>query len=117
MMNWLDIPGDEMTFEWLAELIGVLESTTGVSESSWIEIKSQRNGPNIAEAIAALANAGGGLVLVGILDDKDSKGEVGIGRIVGVPKDEYEAISSSLAGYFGKEMPEIRTIAVEGNSD
>lgn len=117
VMHWLDIPADEMTYEWLVELIELLESTTGVTESPWIEVKSKRDGPNVAEAVGALANASGGLVIVGLLDDKDSNGAIGAARIVGVPKKEYEAISTSLAAFLANEMPEIRTIALESNPD
>jgi hypothetical protein len=89
-MHWFDIPIEEMTFEWLVNLITSLEASTGVSESPWIEVKSERRGQNIAEAVGALANASGGLVLVGILDQEDSAAAKGADRVVGVPKKEYE---------------------------
>lgn len=111
-MDLLDIATEKMTYAWLCELLETLEQTNGVTESPWIEVKSKRNGPNIAEAVAALANADGGLVLVGVLDDKDANGATGASRIIGVPRNEYENITMSLSTALGHEVPEMRTIAI-----
>jgi len=116
-MDFLDIDAKKMTYSWLCGLLATLEETNGVTESPWIEVKSKRHGPNIAEAVAALANADGGLVLVGVLDEKDAKGATGAERVVGVPRSEYENIIMSLSTALGHEVPEVRTIAIEEKPD
>jgi hypothetical protein len=115
--QWLDIPLEKMTYEWLVKLITVLETSTGITESPWVEVKSQRNGQNVAEAVMALANADGGLVLVGISDDKAKQGHTAIDRIVGIPKRDYEALPLSLSASLRDGMPEIQPIAVPGSEN
>jgi hypothetical protein len=110
--GWLEIPLEEMTYAWLVELLDLLEESTGITESPWIEVKSRRNGLNVAEAVGALANADGGLVLVGILDDHEAAETRGAERIVGVPEKEYESLTMSLMSSLQDELPEIQPIAI-----
>jgi hypothetical protein len=106
-----------MTHEWLCELITSLEDANGFIESSWIEFKSEMNNVNVAEAVGALANADGGLVIVGVLDAKHAKAKRGGERVVGLPHVALEKITSSLLSAFGRATPEVRTIPVAGNPD
>ena len=105
-----------MTYDWLVDLLDVLESSSGVTESPWIEVKSRRDGPNVAEAVGSLANADGGIVLVGVLDASDAKGARAADRIVGVPAREYENLTMSLRSSLEDGVPEIVPIAIPNES-
>lgn len=80
------------------------------TESLTFEAKERRNGANVAEAVAALSNTDGGIVLVGVRD----KGAVGEARIVGVPGGEHDALVGSLHSYIPEAMPEVIPVAVPG---
>ncbi len=116
MNNWLEVPRESMTYDWLVDLLDVLESSSGVTESPWIEVKSRRDGPNVAEAVGSLANADGGIVLVGVLDASDAKGARAADRIVGVPAREYENLTMSLRSSLEDGVPEIVPIAIPNES-
>jgi hypothetical protein len=56
------------------------------TESTTLEFKRERTGFKIAEAVCAMANTEGGLILVGIDEDNPSE-------MPGVPRSEYESVS------------------------
>ena len=68
------------------------EEQNAFSESVTFEAKEKKDRNNVADAVAALSNTDGGIVLVGV-KDKDAVGE---DRIVGVPKAEHDALAGSL---------------------
>jgi Schlafen, AlbA_2 len=80
------------------------------SESLTFEVKEKRDKSNVAEAVAALSNTDGGVILVGV-KDKDATGE---DRIAGVPKSEHDAVASNLHALIPEAMPEIIPVAIPG---
>jgi hypothetical protein len=86
------------------------EGTNLFAESLTFEVKEKLNKGNIADAVAALSNSDGGVVLVGV-KDKDTTGE---DRIVGVPKSEHDAVASNLHALIPEAMPEIIPVAIPG---
>jgi hypothetical protein len=72
-------PASGVTYELVRQFVLDAEVQNLFSESLTFEAKEKRAGTNVAEAVAALGNTDGGIVLVGV-KDKDAAGE---GRIVG----------------------------------
>jgi hypothetical protein len=75
------------------------------------EAKEKRSGTNVVEAVAALCNTDGGIVLVGV-KDQDAAGE---GRIVGVPWREHDVLVSQLHSLIPAAMPQVIPVARPGS--
>ena len=108
-------PGDlytaiEVDYELVKAFVLNAEAANLFSESLTFEAKEKRDKSNVAEAVAALGNTDGGVVLVGV-KDKDATGE---DRIVGVPKAEHDAVASNLHALIPAAMPEIIPVAIPG---
>ena len=103
-------PASEVDYELVRAFVLNAEAANLFSESPTFEAKEKRNGSNVAEAVAALSNADGGVILVGV-KDKDATGE---DRIVGVPKSEHDALASYLHAFIPEAMPEIIPVAMPG---
>ena len=103
-------PASEVDYELVKAFVLNAEAANLFSESLTFEAKEKRDKSNVAEAVAALGNTDGGVVLVGV-KDKDATGE---DRIVGVPKAEHDAVASNLHALIPEAMPEIITVAIPG---
>jgi hypothetical protein len=103
-------PPSEIDYELVRDFVLSAEDANLFSESLTFEAKEKLHKGNVAEAVAALGNTDGGLVLVGV-KDKDATGE---DRIVGVPKAEHDAVASDLHALIPEAMPEIIPVAVPG---
>ena len=103
-------PASEVTYEVVRQFVLDAEAQNAFTESVTFEAKEKKSGTNVAEAVAALANTDGGIVLVGV-KDKDATGE---DRIVGVPKGEHDSLASSLHHVIPQAMPEIIPVAMPG---
>jgi hypothetical protein len=108
-------PGDLYTalaskvdYELVRAFVLNAEEASLFSESPTFEAKEKRDKGNVAEAVAALSNTDGGVILVGV-KDKDATGE---DRIVGVPKSEHDALASNLHALLPEAMPEIIPVAM-----
>jgi hypothetical protein len=103
-------PADAVDYELVKVFMLSAEEADLFSESLTFEAKEKRSGSNVAEAVAALSNTDGGVILVGV-KDKDATGEA---RLVGVPKSEHDALASSLHALIPEAMPEIIPVAMPG---
>lgn len=103
-------PAIEVDYELVKAFVLNAEAANLFSESLTFEAKQKRDKSNVAEAVAALSNTDGGVILVGV-KDKDATGE---GRIVGVPKSEHDAVASNLHALIPEAMPEIIAVAIPG---
>lgn len=101
-------PASGVDYELVRAFVLSAEETGLFSESMTFEAKEKRSGTNVAEAVAALSNSDGGVVLVGV-KDKDATGE---GRLVGVPKSEHDALARYLHDVIPEAMPEIISVAI-----
>lgn len=61
---------EDFTAELLESFLATQRLNRGDIESMTVEVKRRRHGTNVADAICALANTAGGLVIVGV-DEKD----------------------------------------------
>lgn len=104
-------PAGEIDYELVTTFVLNAERASLFSESLTFEAKEKLHKSNIAEAVAALGNADGGIVLVGV-KDKDA---TGIDRIVGVPKSEHDAVASNLHQLIPEAIPEIIPVAIPGS--
>jgi hypothetical protein len=104
------VPAGEVDYELVKAFVLSAEEADLFSESLTFEAKEKRDKNNVAEAVAALSNTDGGIVLVGV-KDKDATGEA---RIVGVPKSDHDALASNLHALIPGAMPEIIPVAVPG---
>jgi hypothetical protein len=100
-------PASGVDYELVRAFVLSAEDADLFSESLTFEAKERRNGSNVAEAVAALSNTDGGIVLVGVRD----KGAMGEDRLVGVPKSEHDALANSLHAVIPEAMPEIIPVA------
>jgi hypothetical protein len=66
-------PASEVDYELVKAFVLSAEEADLFSESLAFEAKEKRSGSNVAEAVAALSNTDGGVVLVGV-KDKDATG-------------------------------------------
>jgi hypothetical protein len=80
------------------------------TESVTFEAKEKRSGTNVVEAVAALSNTDGGIVLVGV-KDQDATGEA---RITGVPQREHDVLVSQLHSLIPAAMPQVIPVAKPG---
>lgn len=103
-------PAGEVDYELVRDFVVSAEAASLFSESLTLEVKEKLSKGNVAEAVAALGNTDGGIVLVGV-KDKDAAGE---DRIVGVPKAEHDSVASSLHSLIPEAMPEIIPVAIPG---
>ena len=117
MNEWFDIPRENLNYQWLVDLLEVLDSTTGITESPWIEVKSRRDGPNVAEAVGSLANADGGIVIVGVLRRERRQGHTACGTDCRSTRPEYDNITMSLRSSLEDDLPDIVPIAIPHNPD
>jgi hypothetical protein len=101
-------PASKVDYELVRAFVLNAEEASLFSESATFEAKEKRDKGNVAEAVAALSNTDGGVVLVGV-KDKDATGE---DRIVGVPKSEHDALASNLHALLPEAMPEIIPVAM-----
>ena len=101
-------PESSIDFGVVRQFVLDAEDTHMFTESLTFEAKERRDGRNIAEAVAALSNADGGVVLVGV-KDKDAVGEE---RIVGVPQKEHDSIVSNLQSLIPTAMPEVIPVKI-----
>jgi hypothetical protein len=104
-------PAGEIDYELVRDFVVSAEEASLFSESLTFEVKEKLSKGNVAEAVAALGNTDGGVVLVGV-KDKDATGE---DRIVGVLKAEHDAVASSLHALIPEAMPEIIPVAIPGS--
>jgi hypothetical protein len=98
-------------YELVRDFVLSAEQASLFSESLTFEVKERLHKGNVAEAVAALGNTDGGVVLVGV-KDKDATGE---DRILGVPKSEHDAVASNLHALIPEAMPEIIPVAIPGS--
>lgn len=63
------LPADDVTFDVLDQFLDEVRAQRLFTESMTVELKSRRNGTNVAKAVTALANTSGGLVIVGVNED------------------------------------------------
>ena len=103
-------PASKVDYELVRAFVLNAEEASLFSESPTFEAKEKRDKGNIAEAVAALSNTDGGVILVGV-KDKDATGE---DRIVGVPKSEHDALANNLHALIPGAMPEIVPVAMPG---
>jgi hypothetical protein len=101
-------PASKVDYELVRAFVLNAEDASLFSESPTFEAKEKRDKGNVAEAVAALSNTDGGVILVGV-KDKDATGE---DRIVGVPKSEHDALASNLHALIPEAMPEIIPVAM-----
>jgi Putative DNA-binding domain len=102
-MDLYSAPESEFTYELVRDFVLEAERADLFSESLTFEAKERRERNNVAEAVAALANTDGGVVLVGVKD----KGAAGEQRIVGVGPGEHDSLSSYLHQVIPEVKPEI----------
>jgi hypothetical protein len=93
-----ELPAAEITYAVLTRFVVAAEDANALAESRELELKEKRDKNNISEAVAALANTAGGVVLVGVAEDKR-----GIDRLVGVPLKENDSISVHLRDVLGAD--------------
>jgi predicted HTH transcriptional regulator len=72
-------PAANIDFDLVREFVLDAEATNMFTESLTFEAKERRDGNNVVDAVAALSNTDGGIVLVGVRD----KDAVGADRLVG----------------------------------
>jgi len=78
-----------------------------LTENLTVELKAKRDKYNVAEAVCALANTEGGLILLGV-DERD------VPAMAGVPPEERDAIVRQLTATLEPAfMPEITTVTAD----
>lgn len=106
-------PASDIDYGLVRAFVLSAEAADLFSESLTFEAKEKRSGSNVAEAVAALSNTDGGIILVGV-KDKDATGE---DRIVGVAKPDHDALASNLHSLIPEAMPEIIPVAMPGGQN
>lgn len=105
------VPTAEVDYALVRQFVLDAEAADGFTESLTFEAKEKRNGTNIVEAVGALSNTDGGIVLVGV-KDKDAVGE---DRIVGVPQAEHDALVTQMRNVIPHAIPEVIAVAKPGS--
>jgi Schlafen, AlbA_2 len=102
-----DVPASDVTYELIEGFVNDALEANLLTESMTLELKRRRSGTNVAEAVAALANSDGGIVLVGV----DEKGSDIRERLVGVPPDEHDRLIGHLQILLDP-LPEVIPVAI-----
>lgn len=102
-----DLPADAIDYSAVLQFVLDAEAANLLTESLTLEIKSRRQGHNVVEAVAALSNTDGGIVLVGVAEDAQ-----GADRLTGVPQAEHDRLSSQLHSLIPTAMPEIVAVRI-----
>lgn len=103
-------PSTEVGYDLVRQFVLDAEAADLFTESLTFEAKERRSGTNVVDAVSALSNTDGGIVLVGVRD----KGSSGEARIVGVPQPEHDALVNQLRSLIPNAMPEIIPVAKPG---
>lgn len=101
-------PSDGIDFDLVRQFVLDAEEANLFSESLTFEAKERRDRNNVVEAVAALRNTDGGIVLVGV-KDKDASSDR---RIVGVPRAEHDRLVRQLHNLIPTAMPEIVPVRI-----
>jgi hypothetical protein len=102
-------PLAEIRYDDLRDFVLSLEQADALTESAVLELKRERNGKNVVDAVAAMYNTDGGLVLVGV--DEKGRGEA---RFVGVPAGTLDEIVNQLSALLDPRglVPDIANVAL-----
>lgn len=100
------LPAQRIDFAAVRTFVLEAEASDALTESTVLELKEKRDGRNIVDAVAALANTDGGIVLVGISDKS-----LGDSRFVGVPPTEHDRLVGQLRSLIPDYMPEVIPVA------
>ena len=113
MTDLYSAPAAEIDYDAVRSFIRTVEETNAATESRTFEFKEQLQRSNVAEAVAALANADGGLVFVGVADKRR-----GDERLVGVTRSGVESVVNSLRSVLPNDaFPEVIPVAVPTDPD
>lgn len=104
------VPPGEVDYGLVRQFVLDAEAADLFTESLTFEAKEKRSSTNVIEAVSALGNTDGGIVLVGV-KDRDAVGEA---RIVGVPQSEHDALVSQMHSLIPHAMPEVIPVAKPG---
>jgi hypothetical protein len=106
-------PLADLRYEELRGFVLALEQADALTESAVLELKRERTGKNVVEAVAAMYNTDGGLVLVGV--DEKARGEA---RFVGVPPEALDEIVNQLSALLDPRglVPDIANVALPGGT-
>src|SRR4051812_35546092 len=95
-----ELPLSKIDFDAVRRFVEAAEDANALTESIVVELKSKRDGNNVAEAVAGLANTDGGLVLVGV--DRDA---VDDNRFLGISVRDHDSLMSNLHAHLRYAMP------------
>lgn len=102
-----ELPASRIDYCVIHEFVLDADSSDLFTESVTLEAKLKRDRNNVAEAVAALANTDGGIVLVGISEEAR-----GTDRIVGVRQKDHDSLVLSLHSLIPDAMPEVIPVAI-----
>jgi hypothetical protein len=97
-----------VNFELVRQFVVDAEDANLFTESVNFEAKERRDGNNVAEAVAALSNTDGGVVLVGVRD----RGASGEDRIIGVEQRHHDSLVANLQSLMPTAMPEVIPVRI-----
>lgn len=103
-------PPNEVNYDLVCQFVLDAEAADLFTESLTFEAKEKRSGTNVVEAVAALDNTDGGIVLLGVRD-RDAVGEA---RIIGVSQAEHDTLVGQLHSLIPNAMPEVIPVAIPG---
>jgi Putative DNA-binding domain len=106
------VPPSEVDYDLVRQFVLDAEAADLFTESLTFEAKEKRNGTNVIEAVSALGNTDGGIVLVGV-KDRDAVGEA---RIVGVPQSEHDTLVNQMRNVIPHAIPEVIPVAKPGTN-
>jgi hypothetical protein len=103
-------PLTDVDFDLVRQFVLDAEAANLFTESLTFEAKERKSGNNIAEAVAALSNTDGGIVLVGV-KDQVAPGE---NRIAGVSQRDHDQLVASLHNLLPAAMPQVWPVRIPG---
>ncbi|WP_157519380.1 ATP-binding protein [Herbidospora mongoliensis] len=96
-----DVPSSQITYEVVRDFVLTAEQNDLLTESITLELKLKRSGNNVADAVAAMSNTDGGLVLVGVSEE-----ETGEARFKGISQRDFEGLVAHLRDLLPRALPE-----------
>jgi len=105
--NLYEMPSGDIDYEAVRRFVLGAEEANLLTESLTLELKAKVSDRNVVDAIVALSNTDGGLVLVGV-----AEGAEGEARLVGVPQAQHDRLVGQLHSLIPTAIPEVIPVRV-----
>jgi hypothetical protein len=107
-----DLPPDRVDFAAIEAFLSGAFASDLATESRTLELKQRPSGSNVIEAVAAMANSDGGMVLVGVADNGPIED-----RLVGISQKQFDGLVNQIRTLLPSPLPEVIPRAIPDSAN